>query len=184
MVTRMERAPEKTANGKSGTGRQNREAAVWRLLETVPDPEIPVLTVVDLGVVRAVRVDETVSPAVVHVDMTPTYSGCPAIDAMGMSVRAVLEAAGFAVRLKQVLSPPWTTDWLTQEARRKLKAYGIAPPAGASADKARLSGAPRPACPQCGSHHTELISEFGSTACKSLHRCRNCAEPFDHFKCH
>lgn len=166
------------------------EEKVWALLGGVLDPEIPVLTILDLGIVRGVSVDEGSSPPMARVDFTPTYCGCPAIDAIGMAMRIVLEVAGFAVELRQVLSPAWTTDWMSDAGREKLKAYGIAPPMGEGGDKASLTGAARSQnpkylqCPQCGSRDTQLVSAFGSTACKSLHRCNRCGEPFDHFKCH
>lgn len=138
------------------------------LLEQVPDPEIPALSVVDLGIVREVTPDRVL--------ITPTYTGCPATQAIERDIRAALDGAGYRdVRLETALAPAWTTDWITEEGRRKLKAYGIAPP---------TPGEREIECPQCGSTDTEQVSRFGSTPCKALWRCRSCAEPFDLFKCH
>lgn len=137
----------------------------------VQDPEIPVLTIEDLGILRDVRLDGDG----VEVTITPTYSGCPAMNVIAWEIEAALSHAGFtAVRVRSVLSPAWTTDWMSEDGRRKLREYGIAPPDPSA----------RPACPQCGSRDTELISAFGSTPCKALHRCLVCREPFDAFKCH
>ncbi len=139
------------------------------VLSHVPDPEIPAVSIVDLGIVRDVHAHRVV--------LTPTYTGCPATLVIETMVRAALDKAGFAdVGIETTLSPPWTTDWITEEGRRKLHAYGIAPPTPA--------GQRTVECPQCGSSHTEEISRFGSTPCKALWRCRSCAEPFDLFKCH
>ena len=158
-----------------------RAALALSLLDGVADPEIPVVSVRELGIIRAVRVEG----ARVEVDVTPTYSGCPATEVIAADIRAALVAGGFAdVTVRTVLSPPWTTDAITEAGRAKLKAYGIAPPGTVPA------GAPRPvrfaqrqvACPQCGSKDTERLAEFGSTACKALFRCRPCREPFDYFK--
>ncbi len=156
---------------------------IYEILETVCDPEIPVLTVLDLGIVRAVKLDETTGA--LEVVITPTYSGCPAMDFIEVNIRAALQEAGFGqVKITTVLSPAWTTDWLTESGKAKLKAYGIAPPIG-SADKNSLLGEkPEVECPRCGSKDTRLVSQFGSTACKSLFQCRECLEPFDYFKCH
>jgi len=141
------------------------------VLAGVPDPEIPVVSVLDLGIVRELRE----SSGGITVEITPTYSGCPATLAIKSSIRAALDGAGLGkVAIRTVLSPPWTTDWITEDGRRKLHAYGIAPP----------SSSPTAACPQCGSHDTAEVSRFGSTPCKALWRCRACAEPFDRFKCH
>ena len=155
--------------------------AVWEILETVTDPEIPVLTIADLGIVRDVKVSEEGTEVVI----TPTYTGCPAMHAIEVNIRAVLQEAGVEpVKVTTVLSPPWTTDGLSEAGKRKLKAYGIAPPAG-SADKNSLLGENAAIeCPQCGSKNTRMISQFGSTACKALYQCRECLEPFDYFKCH
>ena len=152
----------------------------WEIAAEVPDPEVPVLTIGDLGVLRDVRLMED---GAVEVDITPTYTGCPAMSVFTMDIETALLKAGFpSVRIKTVLSPAWTTDWLSDEAREKLRAYGIAPPAGKASRRA-LFGDDEVACPRCGSLATEKVSEFGSTACKALWRCRSCAEPFDYFKC-
>ncbi len=148
-------------------------------LEQVTDPEIPVLTIADLGILR----DVTVHGDTVEVTITPTYSGCPAMNVITLDVETALACAGITAIIRTVLSPAWTTDWLSDAGRRKLAAFGIAPPEHAASRRA-LFGEPRPTCPLCGSADTEQISEFGSTACKSLHRCRACREPFDAFKCH
>lgn len=152
----------------------------WAAAATVVDPEIPVLTIADLGVLR----DVVVHDDGVEVAITPTYSGCPAMSMIALEVELALARAGIAgVKVRTVLSPAWTTDWMTDEGRRKLKDYGIAPPAKRAGRRA-LFGADQVACPQCGSRDTELLSEFGSTSCKALWRCRSCREPFDYFKCH
>ena len=149
---------------------------MWRLLAGVPDPEIPVVSIVDLGIVRYVR---HAADGRLHVGITPTYSGCPATDVIRSATRAALDEAGHRdALLEEVLAPPWTSDWLTAEGRAKLAAFGIAPPA-AAADRA---SAPI-RCPRCGSPSTERISEFGSTPCKAHYVCSACREPFDHFKC-
>lgn len=144
-------------------------AGIWQVLEGVADPEIPVLSVVDLGIVREVRDD--------RVTITPTYTGCPATQVIERDIRAALDAAGYRhVAVETMLSPPWTTDWIGEAGKAKLHAYGIAPPLPRGERTVR--------CPQCGSADTEEISRFGSTPCKALWRCRSCAEPFDLFKCH
>jgi ring-1,2-phenylacetyl-CoA epoxidase subunit PaaD len=148
-------------------------------LQAVTDPEIPVLTIADLGILREVSVHDDV----VEVTITPTYSGCPAMNMIALDIETALARAGIDARIRTSLTPAWTTDWLTDAARVKLAAYGIAPPEHTASRRA-LFGEARPACPRCGSAETELISAFGSTACKSLHRCRACREPFDAFKCH
>lgn len=156
---------------------------IHRLLDTVCDPEIPVLTVADLGIVREVRAADDGS---VEVVITPTYSGCPAMNTIEINIRAALQAGGYErVKVTTVLSPAWTTDWLSPSGREKLRAYGIAPPASGNLDKKALLGETRVLqCPHCGSDRTEMISQFGSTACKALFRCLDCMEPFDYFKCH
>ena len=142
---------------------------LWAVLETVPDPEIPVVSVVDLGIVREVSGE--------RVTITPTYTGCPATQVIERDIRDALDAAGYRhVRIDTVLAPAWTTDWISAAGREKLRAYGIAPPVPA--------GHREVACPQCGSTETEEISRFGSTPCKAQWRCRDCLEPFDLFKCH
>lgn len=152
-------------------------ARVRAALEAVTDPEIPVLTIADLGVLRDVRVDD----GGIEVTITPTYSGCPAMTAITLDIHAALAGLG-PVRVRTVLAPAWTTDWITEDGRRKLLEYGIAPPPQA-AGRGALLGHAEPACPLCGSQETELLSAFGSTACKALHRCLRCREPFDAFKC-
>jgi ring-1,2-phenylacetyl-CoA epoxidase subunit PaaD len=155
-----------------------RERAL-ELLEAVTDPEIPVLTIADLGILR----DVTARDDEVEVIITPTYSGCPAMNMIALKIETTLARAGIRSRVVTRLAPAWTTDWLSDAARRKLAAFGIAPPDNKTSRRA-LFGEAHPACPLCGSEDTEQISEFGSTACKSLHRCRSCREPFDAFKCH
>ena len=148
---------------------------IFEIVSQVPDPEIPCVSVVDLGIVREVRGSTLV--------ITPTYSGCPATIAIEQDVRVALDRAGLKhIKIETTLSPPWTTDWISEEGREKLRAYGNAPPPkGAAKYTLRESSAE---CPRCGSSHTEEISRFGSTPCKSLHRCLDCREPFDRFKCH
>ncbi len=147
----------------------------------VMDPEIPVLTIADLGVLRDVRLGDD---GVTEVDITPTYSGCPAMNVIAFEVEAALAAAGFSdVRVRLVLSPAWTTDWMTQAGRDALRGYGIAPPAARAGRRALFGADDDTPCPRCGSLATEKLSEFGSTACKALWRCTACREPFDQFKC-
>ena len=155
-------------------------AQAWDILRRVPDPEIPVISVIELGIVRDVRAADDV----VDVVVTPTYSGCPATEAIETSIREALVAAGAArVHVTRQLAPPWTTDWIEPDAQQKLRAYGIAPPGRIVADTAmRLHFVPRVACPLCGSDDTERLSQFGATACKALYRCRACLEPFEFFK--
>jgi len=153
--------------------------AIWKILESVKDPEVPVLSVVDLGVIRAVALDGQE----VKVTITPTYTGCPAMDMISMQIRMALNAAGYQTTIQTILSPAWTTDWITENGKQQLKAYGIAPPVGKSMDQAYLEDLIVP-CPQCNSTHTILVSQFGSTACKALYKCEECKEPFDYFKCH
>lgn len=151
------------------------------LLARIPDPELPILTILDLGIVRHVRQD---ADGRWHVGITPTYSGCPATEAIRASVRAALDAAGLGdVIVEDVLSPPWTSDWLSDEGRRKLRAFGIAPPEASVSSPRALWRSPRVACPRCDSRNTEQVSEFGSTPCKAHYRCSVCGEPFDYFKC-
>ncbi len=141
--------------------------AIWTVLEGVMDPEIPVVSVVDLGIVRDVGED--------RVTITPTYSGCPATDVIHRTIREELDAAGYRdVAIRTVLSPAWTTDWISERGKEALRRYGIAPPELAKAAT----------CPQCGSTDTEEVSRFGSTPCKAQWRCKSCLEPFDRFKCH
>ncbi len=145
----------------------------------VADPEIPVLTIADLGVLR----DVVEQAGGVEVRITPTYSGCPAMNVIALEVELALARAGIPGRVRQVLAPAWTTDWMTEDGRRKLHEYGIAPPAPGAGRRA-LFGHDQVACPRCASASTEVIAEFGSTSCKALWRCLACREPFDYFKCH
>jgi ring-1,2-phenylacetyl-CoA epoxidase subunit PaaD len=150
---------------------------IWKILETVTDPEVPVLTITDLGIVRDVKIngDE------VEVVITPTYTGCPAMDMIAMNVKLALIENGYhKIKITSVLAPAWTTDWMSEEGKIKLKEYGIAPPHSRSDDPSDSVIE----CPQCNSTNTKLISEFGSTACKALYQCKDCKEPFDYFKCH
>lgn len=152
----------------------------WDAAASVCDPEIPVLSIADLGVLREVEVQG----GDVEVTITPTYSGCPAMNVIAWEIELALSRAGFAAsRVRTVLSPAWTTDWLTDQGRAKLLAAGIAPPAGAAGRRV-LFGQDEVACPRCGSQATERLAEFGSTSCKALWRCTACREPFDYFKCH
>ncbi|MCG7857190.1 phenylacetate-CoA oxygenase subunit PaaJ [Flavihumibacter sediminis] len=156
---------------------------VWKLLEEVPDPEVPVLSVIDLGIIRNV----IVSGKSVEVMITPTYTGCPAMDVISMNIRMILLEKGFGpVTIKTVLSPAWTTEWMTEAGKEKLQAYGIAPPNAKQqvCTPAYFQREEAVQCPHCRSWNTRMISEFGSTACKSLYKCDDCQEPFDYFKCH
>lgn len=161
------------------------EQQVWELLDSIPDPEVPVLSVNDLGIVRAVKV--IIPFKSVEVKITPTYSGCPAMDMIAMNIRLALIGKGYEdISITKVLSPAWTTNWMSEIGKQKLKAYGIAPP-GTVEEKnlLKLFASPESVqCPLCNSLNTSMISEFGSTACKSLYQCNDCKEPFDHFKCH
>jgi ring-1,2-phenylacetyl-CoA epoxidase subunit PaaD len=152
----------------------------WDVAAAVVDPEIPVLTIADLGVLRDVAVHD----GRIEVAITPTYSGCPAMNMITLEIGLALEREGFRnAKVKTVLSPAWTTDWMSEDGRRKLAEYGIAPPQAAGSRRA-LFGVEHVKCPQCGSDDTEVLSEFGSTSCKALWRCKSCREPFDYFKCH
>ena len=155
---------------------------IWDILREVPDPEVPVLSVVDLGIIRHVEVTKNS----VEITITPTYSGCPAMKTIEDDIVFILKKKGIpAVKIISILSPAWTTDWISEEAKEKLRKYGIAPPGKTTTDKGVLSGKTLVIpCPICSSSHTELISQFGSTACKALYRCLDCKEPFDYFKCH
>jgi ring-1,2-phenylacetyl-CoA epoxidase subunit PaaD len=151
------------------------EARVRELLEHVFDPEIPVLNVVEMGIVRSIVCIEDS----IQISVTPTYSGCPAMEVIEQDIRSTLSRGGFAqIDIKTVLSPAWTTDWLSAAAREKLRAHGIAPPSGSNCGAARDPVA----CPRCGSKATEELSHFGSTACQALRRCQACREPFGYFK--
>ncbi len=156
---------------------------IWSILSAITDPEIPVLSITDLGIVRAVNVHEDV----VEVVITPTYTGCPAMDVIAMNIRMELLAAGYNnISVVTVLSPAWTTDWMSEAGKEKLKAYGIAPPNPVQqvCNSSFFVPAEAVQCPHCQSWNTRRISEFGSTACKSLYQCNDCQEPFDYFKCH
>ena len=169
--------------------------SAWTALASVADPEIPVVSVIELGIVRGVRWDAD-DPALLVVTITPTYSGCPATEVIAAAVRAALTAVGIArTRIETCLSPAWTTDWITPEGRRKLREFGIAPPDGLRAipksvaiDISGIGRLRRSAvavsCPRCASKRTKLVSQFGSTACKAHYRCLDCLEPFDYFKPH
>ena len=164
----------------------SRVQVAWEALARVPDPEVPVLSVCDLGIVREIVSDA----AGTRVVLTTTYSGCPATEVIAASVRAALEQAGLGpVSVSHRLAPAWTTDWISAEGRRQLLAYGIAPPGAACGNQSHADvlhtihvRTPALACPRCASHQTERLSAFGSTACKALHRCLDCREPFEHFK--
>lgn len=152
----------------------------WAVLAEVMDPEVPVVSVVDLGIVRGVDWQD----GHLHVVVTPTYSGCPATEVIEQDIRRALEVAGFAApRLERCLTPAWTTDWISETGRDRLRSYGIAPPNGSTSKRSLLGETDKICCPQCGSADTERLSEFGSTACKALYRCCDCLEPFDYFKC-
>ncbi len=198
MVTPEQIALAETATAAAMTTIRPALPAIWRALDQVPDPEIPVVSVVELGIVRSVEWDAA-DPASLVVRVTPTYSGCPATDLINAGIRDALVALGVPrVRLETQLAPAWTTDWIAAEARAKLRAYGIAPPmarglaaahrASASVDVTGISPFRRTSvvvpCPRCGSVQTRLLAQFGSTACKAQYRCDECLEPFDYFKPH
>lgn len=169
-------------------------AEVWAWLAEVEDPEIPVISIVDLGIVREVAWTGEGDRRECVVTITPTYSGCPATHVIADSVKTALRDRGVEhVRLENRIAPPWTTDWMSEDGRRKLRAYGIAPPVGTAAEqfirpedigRGRVPTAPGVQCPNCDSTDVALTSQFGSTPCKALYRCRSCLEPFDLFKCH
>ena len=152
----------------------------WAAAAAVLDPEVPAVTVAELGILRAVDIDDQ-GRAVAQV--TPTYSGCPAVLAIELAIEAALRQAGFDPVIERVLAPAWTTNWITETGREKLRAYGIAPPVVGSSSKRALFGEITVACPRCASTQTSKLSEFGSTACKAQYRCNACHEPFDYFKC-
>ncbi|MES2703480.1 MAG: 1,2-phenylacetyl-CoA epoxidase subunit PaaD [Bacteroidota bacterium] len=154
---------------------------VYEWLTQVTDPEVPVLTITDLGIVR----DVTVNEDEVKVVITPTYSGCPAMDVIAIGIRMALVSRGIKnLVIEPRLSPAWTTDWMTEEGKRKLKEYGIAPPNRKAFQPLGLFEDDEVACPRCNSEETELVSQFGPTSCKALYKCLSCKEPFEHFKCH
>ena len=156
------------------------QTRVWEILNTVTDPEIPVLSIIDLGIVRDIKIqDETL-----EVIITPTYSGCPAMDFIGKNIREKLMENNFdKIRIRHRLAPAWTTNWMTDEGKEKLKSYGIAPPSSKTFDNHYLKNLPVQ-CPRCASRNTKLISQFGATSCKALYQCEDCRDPFDYFKCH
>jgi ring-1,2-phenylacetyl-CoA epoxidase subunit PaaD len=155
---------------------------IYEWLETVTDPEVPVLSIIDLGIVRDVKVSAEDS---VQVTITPTYSGCPAMDVIAMSIRMALLSKGIRkINIDSQLSPAWTTDWMSEAGKRKLVEYGIAPPYRRTSSKLGLFEDDNVPCPRCGSEDTVLSSQFGPTSCKSLYKCNSCKEPFEHFKCH
>ncbi len=163
---------------------QHSVSAVYEWLAQVKDPEVPVLSILDLGIVRGVEISES---GVLSIFITPTYSGCPAMDVIAMNIRMVLVGRGFSqVDVQLQLRPAWTTDWMSEEGKQKLKAYGIAPPQRLSAANASglFEEEPAIACPRCNATDTRLISRHGATACKAMYQCNVCHEPFEHFKCH
>lgn len=157
------------------------ENQIYNLLSEIPDPEIPVINIVDLGILRNVKFDGDVCV----ITITPTYSGCPAMKVIEDDIKTKLKKEGIEkIKVELVYSPAWTTDWINDEAKAKLEKYGIAPPLHSTIDKGVLLGKTKTIkCPQCGSENTEMISQFGSTACKALYKCLDCKEPFDYFKC-
>jgi len=158
---------------------------VYEWLAQVSDPEVPVLTVLDMGVVRDVQLQETPGGTEAIISITPTYSGCPAMDMISMNIRMALVSHGIKkVHIREQLSPAWTTDWMTEEGKQKLKEYGIAPPQRKLVKELEMFEDEKVSCPRCNSGDTELVSQFGPTSCKALYRCLSCKEPFEHFKCH
>ena len=165
------------------TTHQIDKQAIYSYLEEINDPEVPVLSIIDLGIVRDVKMNDEE----LEVIITPTYTGCPAMDMITTTIKIQLATLGFKkVKVTQALSPAWTTEWMSEEGKRKLKEYGIAPPNPKQqvCDQKLFAAAEAVQCPQCNSYHTHRISEFGSTACKALYQCDDCKEPFDYFKCH
>lgn len=157
-----------------------KEKNIWEILNKVNDPEIPVISVIDLGIVRDIRIDDNK----IEVIITPTYSGCPAMDMIATDIRKALLRNGYEkIKITHQLSPAWTSDWISESGKEKLESYGIAPPKTTS-ELHKTNGENIVRCPYCYAPDTTLISEFGSTACKALYKCNVCGEPFDHFKCH
>mgnify|MGYP000365245081 FL=1 len=155
----------------------------WTYLDEVADPEVPVLSIIDLGIVRDLFVDSAIGS--VRVVITPTYSGCPAMDVIAMQIRMCLLSKGAKqVLVENQISPSWTTDWMTEKGKEKLEAYGIAPPKRKSSNPLALFEEDTVTCPKCKSDDTVLTSQFGATSCKALYKCNHCKEPFEHFKCH
>jgi ring-1,2-phenylacetyl-CoA epoxidase subunit PaaD len=165
---------------KTESDRKKAKKTAWAAAAAVLDPEVPAVTVAELGMLRDVSIDDE-GRAVAKV--SPTYSGCPAVLAIELAIETALNKAGFEAVIERVISPPWTTDWITEEGREKLRAYGIAPPVKSSTSPRALFGEVSVDCPSCSSSNTVKISEFGSTACKAQYQCRDCAEPFEYFKC-
>lgn len=154
-------------------------------LADVTDPEVPALTILDLGIVRNIEIKEENGETAVKVSITPTYSGCPAMDVISIGIRMALASRGIRhIIIEPQLSPAWTTDWMTEEGKIKLKAYGIAPPNRKAFQPLGLFEEDKVTCPRCGSEETQLVSQFGPTSCKALYKCLSCKEPFEHFKCH
>ena len=165
------------------TTHQIDKQTIYSYLEEINDPEVPVLSIIDLGIVRDVKMNDEE----LEVIITPTYTGCPAMDMISATIKIQLATLGFKkIKITQVLSPAWTTEWMSEEGKRKLKEYGIAPqnPKQQVCDQKLFAEAEGVQCPHCNSYHTRRISEFGSTACKALYQCDDCKEPFDYFKCH
>jgi len=161
------------------------EQQVYQWLSDVTDPEVPVLTILDLGIVRNVTITGKGAETAVTIAITPTYSGCPAMDVIAIGIRMALISHGIKnITIEPQLSPAWTTDWMTEEGKTKLKAYGIAPPNRKAFQPLGLFEEDKISCPRCGSEETELVSQFGPTSCKALYKCLSCKEPFEHFKCH
>jgi ring-1,2-phenylacetyl-CoA epoxidase subunit PaaD len=158
----------------------NIDQKLFEILESVSDPEIPVLSIMEMGIVRSAKIIN----GIVEVQISPTYSGCPAMDVIGDDIKAALKQKGYEAKVDLILSPAWTTDWITPKGRVALEKYGIASPLTESADKEALLGNKKLVkCPQCGTFNTKLVSQFGSTACKAFFQCQDCLEPFDYFKC-
>ena len=169
-----------TSSSKNSSPLGKLEGALIPILDKVSDPEIPVLSILEMGVVRSAEIINDK----VCVKITPTYSGCPAMDVIGDDIKKVLKEAGYKSEIELILAPAWTTDWISKKGRKALEDYGIAPPLEAEADKDALLGNKKLVkCTNCGSSNTKLVSQFGSTACKALFQCNDCHEPFDYFKC-
>lgn len=159
--------------------------SIYEWLSSVTDPEVPALTILDLGIVRNVVLTEKDGKPGVKITITPTYSGCPAMDAIAIGIRMAILSHGLRhVEIENQITPAWTTDWMTEDGKRKLKEYGIAPPRRRSENKLGLFEEDMVPCPRCNSEDTELVSQFSATSCKALYKCLSCHEPFEHFKCH
>lgn len=163
------------------------ETDIWNILQDVKDPEIPVLSITDLGIVRHIELtNENIPEQKVNISITPTYTGCPALNVINMDIRLKLLENGIKnIIITSQLSPAWTTEWISEKGKEKLKQYGISPPnAKQQFCSSDMFSQEAVQCPRCNSYHTELVSQFASTACKALYKCLNCLEPFDYFKCH